>query len=339
MEIVFVHFGPKYPKHLILNLKRTCDLFPEISVVLITDLSDPIKIDKANFHKSYFRMDSDYQVLNSLLSHPKHFRNNFWFTSLARIFALCDYVISKNVSILHIESDVLVSSDIPIDQFAKCDRPIAFTVVGRGSGVASIMWIKNATAAIQLRDYAAKSAEEDPMTTDMKILGHFQEDYPQLVRTLASFPTKSGESCKSLSPEILEDFTYTENLFGGYFDAADIGRYLLGDDPRNHRGMKHLREELDTSYLIPREFKYRYSVPRNFLDTETTPNSRFFSLHIHSKNVDAFKSEKVGEVLSRAIRDQDNPQAQTLVISVLVNSIKQSLIRRLEVLIAGHKKN
>ncbi len=339
MEIVFVHFGPKYPKHLILNLRRTCELFPEISVVLITDLSDPIKINNANFHKSYFRMSSDYRVLNNLLSHPKNFRNNFWFTSLARIFALCDYVITKNVSILHIESDVLVSGDIPIDRFAKCDRPIAFTVVGRGSGVASVMWINNATAAINLRDYAGKTAEADPMTTDMKILGHFQRDNPQLVRILASFPTESGESYKSLPPDVLEDFKYTTNLFGGYFDAADLGRYLLGDDPRNHRGMKHLREELDTSYFIPREVKYHYSVSRNFLDTDSTPNSRFFSLHIHSKNIDAFKSEKVGEVLSRAIRSQDKPQGQTLVLSVLVNSIKHSLARRLRVLIAGHEKN
>jgi lipopolysaccharide biosynthesis glycosyltransferase len=133
MEIVFVHFGSKFPKHLILNLKRTCALFPDFSVVLITDSPEKLEIDEANFRMSCFIISHDYQTLNNNLSHPKGFRDNFWFTSLARIFALCDYVAANNVSILHIESDVLVSGDLPIDLFANCDRPIAFTVVGRNS--------------------------------------------------------------------------------------------------------------------------------------------------------------------------------------------------------------
>lgn len=339
MEIVFVHFGSKYPKHLILNLKRTCEIFPDVPVVLITDMPEVIEIDQANFRKSYFRMSNDYHTLDKNLSHPKNFRNNFWFTSLARIYALCDYIVTKNISILHIESDVLVSSDLPLGRFVECDRPIAFTLVGKGSGVASVMWIKNANAANQLRDYSAKSAQEDPTTTDMKILGRFQEDYPQLVRTLASFPTESGESYKSLPTQVLEDFIYCENLFGGYFDAADVGRFLLGDDPRNHRGVKLLRTALDTSYFNPREFKYIYSMSRDFVGTNSSLNGKFFSLHIHSKNVDVFKREMTRKVLSKAIMDQDKPPGRALVLSVLIKAIKLSLKRRFEVLIATYTRS
>jgi hypothetical protein len=338
MEIVFVHFGSKYPKHLVLNLKRTCEIFPEVPVVLITDVPEDIEIEQANFRKSYFRMSSDYHTLDKNLSHPKNFRNNVWFTSLARIYALCDYVVTKNVSILHIESDVLVSSDLPIDRFVECDRPIAFTIVGKSSGVASVMWIENANAAIQLRDYSAKSAKEDPITTDMKILGRFQEDYPQLVRTLASFPAGGGESYKSLPTQVLEDFIYCEKLFGGYFDAADVGRFLLGDDPRNHRGVKLLRTALDTSYFNPREFKYFYSMSRDFVGVNSSSNGKFFSLHIHSKNVDVFKKEMMRKVLSRAIRDQNKPQGRSLVLSILMMAIKHSLKRRVEFSIASLKK-
>jgi hypothetical protein len=337
MEIVFVHLGAKFPKHLILNLKRTCELFPDFTVVLITDVRASIKINKDNFRKSYIITTDDYQTLNNNLSHPKSFRDNFWFTSLARIYALCDYVVSNNVSILHIESDVLLSGDLPIVSFVKCDRPIAFTVVGRDSGVASIMWIENAQAATRLREYSAQSARKDSTTTDMKMLGRFQKDNPELVRVLASFPTEIGNSYRLLPPQILEDFFYTADLFDGLFDAADVGRYLLGDDPRNHRGIKILRRELDTSYFSPREVKYVYSKSRNFLDIESDSNKRYFSLHIHSKNTKAFKMDLTQKVLSRAIRNQDRREGRTLVLLVLIKAILQSLKRRVKVLIAGLK--
>ena len=337
MEIVFVHFGSKFPKHLLLNLKRTCDFFPSVSVVLITDIEENLRIGKANFRTSYFAMDSDYHLLNENLNHPKDFRNNFWFTSLARIYALCDYAAAKNVPILHIESDVLVSRDLPLDRFSFCDRPIAFTVVGKGAGVASVLWIENSKAALHLREYVTKSAQKDAMTTDMKILGQYQEDHPRSVRVLASFSTENTSSFKSLSPQILEDFSYTEDLFDGYFDAADVGQYLLGDDPRNHRGIKLFRRQLETSYLRPREVRYVYSETRNFLSIASGPHNRFFSLHIHSKNLKVFKEGKFRDVLSRAIRNQDKPEGRFLVVSVLVKSIKNSLQRRSKVLMVGRK--
>jgi hypothetical protein len=337
MEIVFVHFGSKFPKYLILNLKRTCELFPDFLIVLITDSPEKLEIGKANFRKSHFIMNSDYEVLNENLNHPKDFRNNFWFTSLARIYALCDYVALNNVPILHIESDVLIARDLPMDRFVMCDRPIAYTVVGKRSGVASVMWIKNSQAAIYLRDYAAKSAQKDPMTTDMKILGQYQVDFPQRVRVLASFPIANASSYKSLSPQIVEDFTYTENLFEGFFDAADVGRYLLGDDPRNHRGIKLLRRQLETSYFSPREIRYVYSETRNFLSTAFGSQNRFYSLHIHSKDNVVFEENKIQGALRRAIQNQDKPEGRILVLSVLFKSIKNSILRRMNALIAGQK--
>jgi hypothetical protein len=337
MEIVFVHFGSKFPKHLILNLRRTCDLFPNDLVVLITDVQENLEISKKNFRKSYFTMDVDYHLLNKNLNHPKDFRNNFWFTSLARIYALCDYVVSNNVSILHIESDVLVAGDLPVNRFSICDRPIAFTVVGERSGVASVMWIENAQAAIHLKEYAEKSSQRDPMTTDMKILGQYQEDFPQMVRALASFPTENVGSYRPLSLQIAKDFEYTENLFEGFFDAADVGQYLLGDDPRNHRGVKLVRKQLGTSYLRPREVEYVYSHSRSFLNTASGTRTRFYSLHIHSKDPSVFEKNRIEGALLKAIRNQDKPEEQILVLSVLVRSIKISILRRMNVLIAGRR--
>ena len=332
-----MHFGSKLPKYLLLNLKRTCELFPHFTVVLITDTQEELAVYNSNFRKSHFTMNGDYETLNKNLSHPKEFRNNFWFTSLARIYAVCDYVASNNVQVLHVESDVLIARDLPMERFAMCDRPIAYTVVGKRSGVASVMWIRNSQAALHLRDYAEKSAQRDPMTTDMKILGQYQEDFPQLVRVLASFPIENIGSYKSLSQQIVEDFTYTENLFEGFFDAADVGRYLFGDDPRNHRGIKLLRQQLETSYFSPREVKYVYSEIRNFLSTASGSQNRFYSLHIHSKDSEVFAESKIRDRFPRAIRDQYKPEGRILVLSVLIKSVKNSILRRVNTLMAGRK--
>ena len=128
MEIVLVHVGSKLPKYLLLNLKRTCELFPQFTVVLITDTQEELAIGKSNFRKSPFTMTGDYEILNKNLNHPKEFRNNFWFTSLARIYALCDYVASNNVEILHIESDVLIARE------ASYDSTIGFYKLERSDG-------------------------------------------------------------------------------------------------------------------------------------------------------------------------------------------------------------
>ena len=337
MEIVFVHFGSRVPKYLMQNIKRTCDFFPETTVTLITDLSSKVSIKKSNFQKFNFEMNDDYVNLDQSLSHPKNFRNNFWFTSLARILVLCDYVIAKNVQILHIESDVLISSDFPLNQFKACDRPVAYPVIGKQSAVASTLWIGNPEAAHRLRSYSTTLVQNDPTMTDMKILGRFQQDFPKFVRVLASFPTGSEGAYSPPSPEILKDMRYTENLFNGYFDAADVGSYLLGDDPRNHRGVKFLRRQLDTSYFRPRNIQYVYASNRKFLNTSSGLIDQFYSLHIHSKNSQVFNERRISNVLAKAIKNQGKVERHTLIILVLISSIRHSIKRRLKVLIARRK--
>lgn len=329
MEIVFVHFGSAPPKYLIQNLNRTCEFFPNTTVALITDVKADIEVDHSNFQKRHFELGPDYQQVNSQIHHPKSFRNNFWFTSLARVMALCDYVIEREVAVLHIESDVLVSQDFPLQKFTKCDQSIAYTMVGEMSGVASVLWLGNKNAAIHLRSYANFQAQVDSMTTDMKILGRYQQDYPQNVRILASFPTKLVTSYSSISTQIIQDMIYSEELFEGYFDAADVGQYLLGDDPRNNRGMKFLRRELITSFFKPSKVNFQYSKDRKFLNIFCENSNRYFSLHIHSKTESVFNEKKIESILSRAVENQSHPEKHILVPSVLVTSIRNSLIRRL----------
>jgi hypothetical protein len=337
MEIVFVHFGSIPPNYLIRNLNRTCVFFPETTVTLITDVELDIPINHSNFQKHYFELGPEYQVVDSQISHPKSFRNNFWFTSLARVMALCDYVIEKQNAILHIESDVLVSKDFPLPKFANCDRTASYTMVGQMSGVASVLWLGNVSAAEHLKEYIKLRAQADPMTTDMKILGQYQEDYPQQVRILASFPTNLSDAYSFVPDQVIQDMIYSEELFGGFFDAADAGQFLLGDDPRNNRGMKFLRRELETSFFKPSKVEFWYSRERQFLNISSDGVNRFFSLHVHSKTESIFDNKRLESLLSKAADEQSRPESHILVPLVLIVSIRNSVIRRFRE-ITGFKK-
>ena len=328
MEIVFVHFGSTPPNYLIRNLNRTCGFFPETTVTLITDVELDIQVKHSNFRKYHFELGPDYRDVDRKIIHPKGFRNNFWFTSLARVMALCDYVIEKEIAILHIESDVLVSRDLPLQKFANCDRSTAYTMVGQMSGVASVLWLGDVIAAKHLRDYIKSQAQTDPMTTDMKILGQYQGHYPNRVRILASFPTTLSDSYSSIPAQIVQDMIYSEELFGGFFDAADAGQYLLGDDPRNNRGVKFLRCELATSFFKPSKVHFWYSSERRFLNIASESVNRYFSLHIHSKTESVFDNKRLESLLSRAVDDQSRPESHILVPSVFIASVRNSLIRR-----------
>ncbi len=326
-----MHFGPKIPKYLRLNIRRACKLFPDHKVILISDFNHPnLNIDE-NFSPLRIRPTSEYEFLNSLLSHPKEFRNNFWFSSLARLLAIADYVIEKDSPIVHVESDVLLSKDFPFAELSKLDRPMAYPLIGENSGVASVMMIRDKESAIFLNNFLRSSIMSDSATTDMKILGELQRKFPKMVRALASFPLEPLENHSVMAQNIEDDFLYSENLLSGYIDAADIGQFLLGDDPRNHRGIKYLNKELSTSYLRASKLKYIYDKDREFIGLSGGKISKLYALHIHSKNSRVFNERNIQSVLRRACEGYVGGPRRVLVISVLCSSIIKSFKRRIQV--------
>lgn len=329
MKIVFVHFGPKLPNYLILNIRRACDFFPKHDVLLLVDRDQKNIVDHENFRIQQVFLHEQYAEIEKQLNHPTDFRDNFWFTSLARLTAICDFVIENNQPVLHIESDVLLAEDFPINKFNEIDRPIAYTILGENSAVASVFWLRSRESAESLKLYIMKSVQADSNTTDMRILGNFQRENSQLVRILASFPHETSLLNTPLPLAVIQDFEYTSNHFEGYFDGADLGQYLFGDDPRNHRGIKYLRRELNTSYLSPRSLNCLYSDDRQFINLKSTTDKKVFSLHLHSKNASVFHPSTSAKEIQSAVNDQRMPEKHVLVVNVFLKAVRISILRRL----------
>lgn len=329
MIILFCHFKSPIPKHLKLNIKRTIELFPNLEVHLLTDLPyQSINIKKLSI--DHYKPNDDWYELETLLTHPKEFRNNFWFTSLSRFIAISDFFDQCKSDVLHLESDVIISKDFPFETIKNCDSSFCFPIVNDALGIASTLYIKNANAAKYLARLVMKTARTCRHTTDMHILRILSLDASI---SYLQFPT--SPSIVYDKNRVGSDFIKSNELgveyFGGLFDGFDLGRFLFGVDPRNGRGFSKIREFDDSVYLDVRKLKIIFDEKREFpsvLDMKSKNTLPIFSLHIHSKNKRLFTS-KSKNYINRAVANKSKAPYTKLYPVVLLRSVLLSLKRRL----------
>ena len=331
MKIVFAHFGNRLPKHLTLNIERCKTLFPNIPIVLITNRE--CKVPRtAELEVSIYDTSSEWLQLDSDLSHPKDFRDNFWLTSVARFLAIKDYLANSPGEILHLESDVILSEDFHFDRFSKLAKPIAFPILSSSQGIASTLYIRNYETAASLVSLTLEMASKDSKTTDMLVLRSFYKSYPEKTQLLHIGPLGKTAYRNFGDGTILEEMTSAALIFNGCFDGLDIGYYLFGVDPRNAKGKKYLRKPLANSFLNVKETNIKYSSPRNFLNISSNlsePEIPVFSLHIHSKNAHLFRVKKATKLFKVAVDNYLLPESIEFVPRIFLHSIIQAVKRRL----------
>jgi len=333
MSIVFAHFYASLPKHLVLNIKRTISLFPEHEIFLVTDLNpENIKINKLNIFQ--FNPNRNWNELENLLVHDKNFRNNFWFTSIARFLAIAEFAKYREGEIFHLESDVIISSDFPFKLFTKTKALFLFPLINDSQAIASCLYIRNADAAKYLSDLAVSEALKNPKTTDMHVLRVLSRIYSENFKFLPTAPSQ-----ESAMPTVGNNFL-TENkkmisYFGGVFDGFDIGRYLFGMDPRNRRGFSTLREFDPNVYLNVRKLDLLIKNNREFpfiLDINENKEIPVFALHMHSKDKKLFIPSKFHKVIRKAINDSKKSPKRKFYYKTFCNSLRLAMLRRFSIL-------
>ena len=120
MKMVFSHLGHAPARHLISNIKRTKSLFPNYDIELILSSANTIRDVPKYVGLHVYETKPDIQVVLEKLEHDERFRGGFWRFSLERLFAL-ELVHEKfpNTPILHIESDVIIFPNTPLDEIAR----------------------------------------------------------------------------------------------------------------------------------------------------------------------------------------------------------------------------
>jgi hypothetical protein len=329
--IVFVHLNSPLPQHLILNLTRTLELFPTHDVYLITDDKNK-DFSMRNLKVYNYNPNSDWFTVENNLAHPKDFRDNFWFTSLARFIALADFSAMHSGEILHVESDVILSRDFPFHLFTALEASFQFPIVNNELAIASILYLRDFAAATKLRNLVLTESSENSSTTDMHILKILSAIAKNDFALLPTSYCLNNTLVKS-SLRFIEENDKACKHFSGVFDGFDLGRYLFGDDPRNNRGISKIRKDDPEVYVDVRKLDFILDDDRDFpyvLNVTNNYKLPIYALHIHCKNSRYFSTVASHKLFLKAIMKSKNKIEYRIYPRILLNSIQTSLIRRLK---------
>lgn len=222
-------------------------------------------------------LEENYHFIEKT-SLDKTFRNGFWTLTSLRFFYIYEFMKKYDIQdVVHIENDVLLyyNCDKLIDKFDKSLMYIPFDTFKRN--IASIMYIPNAEVFKKIMD------NYDFNKNDMENFSNIKRK----TGLIQNFPIFAEQN------EFNEEEKFVSKNFETFsciFDAAAIGQYLGGIDPKN--------DPNDTTGFVNETCVIKYNKYRIWFEeceTGKKPyiminNTKYeiFNLHIHCKNLKKF---------------------------------------------------
>ena len=294
MKIVIIYLGGKIPSYVTDNIIHINNNLTK-DIVFISD--NPIslkKVDKIGV-ETWQCKNSDIAWANvkKSMSHSMSFRNGFWFKTVARFFAIHEYlIVNKAESVLQVEADVILAQDFPINKFAALNVDLAFPLESPKRGIASLLFIGSTSAAQKLVDFTISQITENNHSTDMTILGNVigQKNINTII-----LPTLTRQMIihqNRWKSNLLQPMAKNFDKFGGIFDGISFGLFLTGQDPRNNKGKSLLFQNAPTHSIDASKFDFVLTEQNKMGIKVNSTLIPLFNLHVHSKNRNLFKEEK-----------------------------------------------
>jgi len=278
VNIVLVCIG-NFQEYILDNIRQLIRL-GHTSIFIITnsrffenfsEYTDRIKLIAVELLQDSFQFYDNSQL-------DKNFRGGFWTLTSLRFFYIYEFMRVYNISnVIHLENDVLIyyHCDTIIERFDKEYIYLPFDTYSRN--IASIMFIPSVSVFKSVLDhYNFNKNDMENFSNIMKVTG--------LIKQFPIFTTLT-------TTDEHRFVTTNYDRFGGFiFDAAAMGQYLGGVDPRNISG--------DSTGFINETCIIKYNTysflwlvnaginrPFIIIDENKIP---IFNLHIHSKNLVRF---------------------------------------------------
>jgi hypothetical protein len=297
LEVAFVHLGDNLPKHLVDNLKVIKSNFKDLQLHLILNSSLAVPDQAIPFVEIHvLKVPEEVSRILFELAPDPNFRNGFWKLTLERLFVLGEFhELKADSKILHVESDVFLFPNFPVDKFDSLKK-ISWLKVSTSRDVASLVYFPSLT---ETRKFLARMMDE-------LRLGNWRDDMEMLSFLMQKFPD-DYDYLPSLNPNHLElksdeantnwierELTSGFENFQGVFDGVHLGIWLAGWDPRNSYGITRIRDLSLISnargLLNPQKVDFYFDNNGSLRYVTGEKNTCIYSLHIHSKSSRIFSS-------------------------------------------------
>ena len=303
-RIVFIHLGRRLPGHLPVALGQAV-LFSGGPVTLVAERRalrrtrlpagvEPVSCERLGLSPRHRRFRRESRL-------DRSFREGFVAHATERFFYLESLMrASRPGDVLHLESDVMLYAGVEsLQPVLRAAFPhVAATFSAPSHCIPGVVYVRRADAmAPLLETLLALAADDSRVWNDMWMLAEYRRLHPDLIGRLPIVtPDYPGELRSLVDPaaQPLADYSALAEEFGGVFDAAALGQYLGGVDPRNSRGA-------DTRGFVNEHHVFDPSRYGHGWETDAAGRRvpyiatgrrrwRTLTLHVHSKDLVRFAS-------------------------------------------------
>ena len=280
-KLVFVYLGKRLPNYARKSIRLARD-YSGMDVILVcekkylrTGLENcKTYIVNNRFTENMLQTNRDGKMLK--------FRKGFWIKTTERFFALNEYMQQNNINeCFHAELDNLVfANDRLVTELNAFGTGMFVPFDSTKRGIASLIYINSNETLTRFCEFAR---EFIGAKNDMELLAMFGRENAGDVFAL---PTSLRNQNLKIDLADLGIETVDEEK-SGLFDAAAIGQWYFGIDPRNSNRMIRNRFVNDEAGVDLSSFRMQWIEDKSNFEAYLVGslNKRFLvnNLHIHSK--------------------------------------------------------
>jgi len=308
--IVFVHLGTELPMWLVPAL-RQARFFNRCAIVLIAGsaaldaASIPSQLDITQVPLEELGQGEPHREFQRLSPFDRRFRDGFWTYTSERFFVLqtaFERLALRDV--VHVENDILLYCPVDelVSKLSGLYPGVAATFDNDNRCVPGIVYLPSLRAIQAICDFylqvlqrIADSAQANGLN-DMHLLGAMRAFGPYVIDHLPIVPPDYPAPLRSAVGHMVRDpsaYSRHFDALGYIFDAAALGQFLGGIDPRNdpRPSVGFINEScvFDPTLLRPRLTRDRDGrrIPVVETGSGVYPVA---NLHVHSKNPAPFLS-------------------------------------------------
>lgn len=300
-EIHFVFLGSKLPAYAKASIQLAAST-SGVDLCLIGNRSilKSVRHLPVNFTAlEDFYDNKEFNLTKRRITADHKYRNGIWLKSLERFFVIYQYMLTHNrASIFHAELDQLIFRATRFTELLENTKLKGLFIPfhSASSAIASMVYINDISSLKSLINF---SQGDFKFPNEMVLIAEWAKQNPDLIFQLPTPATLLQSRSDSFLPNVK---LVTASELGGVVDAAQLGQWIAGIDPKHLKlSVRPLTLFVDSpnEFLLSREqletlrFVQSQIGAVNVLSDSGLINIPLYNLHIHSKIHPALVNGKI----------------------------------------------